>query len=186
MMKTPEINPDDAVYLAALKAGDRAKTQELFYTELSGTLKRIRHRIFLDNVGMDELVNELYLYLAADGWKRLGTFTGRDGTRLRTWIGMVAWHFFTSRGLPRLKLLPADSKEGGEGSDTPVADSERQVAYDVRSALDMMPNRRYARLLTLLLEGFTPAEAAAALHTSTSNIYNLKHRAIAQFLKFYN
>ena len=61
-----------------------------------------------------------------------------------------------------------------------------QMAIDVRDTLDRMPNRRFARVLSmLLLEGFTPKETAEALGTTVDNIYNMKRRAIEQFVSFY-
>lgn len=41
---------------------------------------------------LNELVNEFYLYIAADNWKKVRQFDFRS--KLMTWIGVVAIRFF--------------------------------------------------------------------------------------------
>ena len=183
-----EFNPDDLRFIRGLKSSDADITHEFFYGEIGGILRRIHAELFKGAVGMDEMVGELYLYLCKDSWRRLDGFTGASGCRLRSWMIPVAWRFFMA---VRSKMTIGLYSDSPEESDNPVpistAEEMRlQIAIDVKSVMDRMPNRRYAEILRLLLiEGYTPAETADMLGMRVENVYNLKHRAISQFAEIY-
>lgn len=151
------------------------------YGELRGMLETIRHRAFNGRVEYDEMVSELYLFLARDDWRRLRTFDARNGCTLKTWLSTVAWRFFL--GHRRwFSTLPGDSPE-----DCPCCSSNEVMdRVDVRMTLDAMPNHRYAEAVNLLvLRGYEPKEVAELWHTNVSNVYNIRHRAINQFRECY-
>lgn len=153
-----------------------------FYGELRGVLEMIRRRVFSGNVELDEMVGELYIYLAEDGWRRLRTFDARNGSSLKTWMSRVAWRFFIGK---RTKFSACsdecpDDSAGGIG---PFSVAGR---IDVRLALEAMPNRRYAEAVVLLvLVGCEADEVAKLWHTKVSNVYNIRHRAVRQFRQCY-
>ena len=61
-----------------------------------------------------------------------------------------------------------------------------QIAIDVNAVLRKMQNRRYADIIRLLLiEGYPAQDVAEMLGMKVSNVYNLKHRAIVQFIELY-
>ena len=61
-----------------------------------------------------------------------------------------------------------------------------QIAIDVNAVLSRMPNQRYAEIIRLLLiEGYASQDVADMLDMKVENIYNLKHRAINQFIELY-
>ena len=50
-----------------------------------------------------------------------------------------------------------------------------------------MPNKRYVQVLQwMLVEGYDADEVATKLNTTAANVYNIKHRAIVQFVEVYN
>ena len=60
------------------------------------------------------------------------------------------------------------------------------MRMDIERTLSRMKNDRYVAVIRLLIiEGRETEEVANILDTSIQNIYNLKHRAIAQFLELY-
>lgn len=185
-MEPQAIHPHDLAVIAAIKAGDSVVTRQFFYEELSGMLETIRHKVFDGRIPYDELVSELYLILSADTWRRLDTFAARGECRLRTWTSAVAWrHFLRQR--EEMPVENPDTDEAGQHALSSSSDIELQMAIDVRDTLRRMPNRRYARILSMLLiEGFTPKETAEAMGTTTDNIYNMKRRAIDQFISCYH
>lgn len=181
-MNQANIHPDDRRYIDALKSGDVVGTREFFYEELRPVLSDIRRRVFEDAVLYDELVAELYLHLASGDWRRLDTFVARHDSRLRTWVGAVARRLFLAmRDVIYIHsgdhvILTSDSEPEDESTNV-------QAIIDVRKTLERMPNRRYAEILELLmLRGDTPEEAARKLNVTTANLYNLKRRAINQFI----
>ena len=153
-----------------------------FYGELRGMLETIRHRVFDGRVEYDEMVSELYLFLAQDDWRRVRSFGARNGCSLKTWLSTVAWRFFYGN-MSRLRNM----SEGKKEYDIPYQASKRIVSsIDIRTTLAVMPNRRYAEAVNLLIfRGYEAEEVAELWHTKVSNVYNIRHRAIDQFKKCY-
>lgn len=175
----------DLRYIAAIKSGDARMTRDFFYSEIIGLLHKIRADVFGYKMDIDEMVNELYLYLSRDGWAKLAGFEAKNGCRLRSWMVPVAWRFFLSI---RERMMTVDTEPSAEpaGDDHVRDDLRIQIAIDVNAVLARMPNRRYAEVLRLLLiEGYAAADVAEMLGVAVDNIYNIKHRAVAQFLQFY-
>lgn len=152
-----------------------------FYGELRGMLETIRYKVFNGRVEYDEMVSELYLFLAQDDWRRIRTFDARNGCSLRTWLSTVAWRFFLGHR-KRFSSLPGECPE-----ECPCYPSKGVVdRVDVRMVLEAMPNHRYAEAVNLLvLRGYEVKEVAELWHTNVSNVYNIRHRAINQFRECY-
>lgn len=176
----------DSAYINALISGDNEGCRRFFYGEIRGILHRIRTEVLQGRMEMDEMVNELYIYLSKEGWSKLKGFDGRNGCRLRTWMIPVAWRFFIN---VRRRLLCGDSPDETSCHETEAAiddDLRIQIAIDVTSVLKRMPNRRYAEIIRLLLiEGYAPQEVADMLDIRVENVYNLKRRAVCQFIEIY-
>lgn len=180
-----QINSQDAFFIEALRNGDSELCRQFFYKEIVGILHRIRMEVFHGKVDLDEMVSELYIYLARDNWKKFDGFDGKNGCRLRTWMIPVAWRYFLSI---QERLLNSENYEDNTAiiGDSVCDDLRIQIAIDVNAVLSKMPNRRYAEIIRLLLiEGYAPADVADILDMKVDNVYNLKHRAIAQFIELY-
>ncbi len=176
------MHPVDSKYINGLRSGDPAITRRFFYREIGGVLARIRSELFGGRVPYDELVNELYLYLSARSWARLDGFRGEKCCRLRTWAVPLAWRFFCNCAGRLTSTEVPDSTDDSLDE----AHIRIQAAIDVRATLAAMPSRRYSELLRLLLiEGYRPDEVGSMTGTGTANVYNLKNRAIRQFVAIY-
>ncbi len=178
-------NEQDIRFIEALRCGDNTISRQFFYQEIGGILHRIRAEVFHFQIDFDELVSELYLYLSKDDWAKLHGFESKNNCRLRTWMIPVAWRFFVSS---RERLLPQDRYADESGAAPGFSDDDLrvQIAIDVNAVLARMPNRRYADILRLLLiEGYAPQDVADMLGVRLENVYNLKHRAIVQFIELY-
>lgn len=180
-----QLNETDAIFIKALKMGNNEISRQFFYKEIGGILHKIRMEVFRGNVDFDELVSELYLYLSRDNWSRFDGFDGKNGCRLCTWMIPVAWRFFMSIRERLLRTEKIDDNSGVIRSS--VRDDLRiQIAIDVNAVLSRMPNQRYAEIIRLLLiEGYASQDVADMLDMRVENIYNLKHRAINQFIELY-
>ena len=180
-----QFNETDAFFIEALRNGNNEISRQFFYKEIGGILHKIRMEVFRGNVDFDELVSELYLYLSRDNWTKLDCFDSKNGCRLRTWMIPVAWRYFMSI---RERLLNPENIEDNSGviRDSVRDDLRIQIAIDVNAVLSRMPNQRYAEIIRLLLiEGYAPQDVADMLDMRVENIYNLKHRAINQFIELY-
>lgn len=183
--KPKQLNNLDAGFIEALRNGNNRICHKFFYEEIGGILHKIRMEVFRGSIDLDEMVSELYLYLSQDNWAKLAGFDGKNGCRLRTWMIPVAWRYFMSI---RERLLNAENTDdylyavGDSAND----DLRIQIAIDVNAVLATIPNRRYAEIIRLLLiEGYAAKDVADMLDMKVENVYNLKHRAIAQFLELY-
>lgn len=180
-----QLNETDAIFIKALKMGNNEISRQFFYKEIGGILHKIRMEVFRGNVDFDELVSELYIYLSRDNWTKFDGFDGKNGCRLRTWIIPVAWRYFMSIRERLLKTVKIDDNSGVI-KDSIRDDLRIQIAIDVNAVLSRMPNQRYAEIIRLLLiEGYASQDVADMLDMKVENIYNLKHRAINQFIELY-
>lgn len=180
-----QLNETDAIFIKALKMGNNEISRQFFYKEIGGILHKIRMEVFRGNVDFDELVSELYIYLSRDNWTKFDGFDGKNGCRLRTWMIPVAWRYFMSI---RERLLKTEKIDDNSGviKDSIRDDLRIQIAIDVNAVLSRMPNQRYAEIIRLLLiEGYASQDVADMLDMKVENIYNLKHRAINQFIELY-
>lgn len=180
-----QLNETDAIFIEALRNGNSEMCRQFFYIEIAGILHKIRLEVFRGNVDFDEMVSELYLYLSQDNWAKLAGFDGKNGCRLRTWMIPVAWRYFMSIRERLLNTENTDEYLCAVGD--PTNDDLRiQIAIDINAVLSRMPNQRYAEIIRLLLiEGYAAQDVADMLDMKVENVYNLKHRAIAQFLELY-
>ena len=181
-----ELNIHDRMFMEALKKGNNKICRQFFYQEIEGILHKIRVKIFHGKIDLDEMISELYLYLSINDWSKLDSFNAKSGCRLRTWMIPVAWRYFMSiRG----RLLYNERTEDNIneiGCCYEHEDFRIQVAIDVNAILTMMPNQRYAEVIRLLLiEGYTTQDVADMFGVRVENVYNLKHRAITQFIELY-
>lgn len=180
-----QLNETDDIFIEALRNGNNEICRQFFYKEIGGILHKIRMEVFRGNVDFDELVSELYLYLSRDNWTKLDCFDGNNGCRLRTWMIPVAWRYFMSI---RERLLRTEKIDENSGviRDSVRDDLRIQIAIDVNAVLSRMSNERYAEIIRLLLiDGYASQAVADMLDMGVENIYNLKHRAINQFIELY-
>lgn len=182
-----QIEYSDNDYILGLKSGKSAIVKSFFYTLCSYTLNDIRWSLLQGRIDYDELVNELYLNLSADNWHKLDTFEGKNNCSLKSWMVKLAWRFFMQQ---RSRLLfDGYSIEYEKADDTEEStDSLRiEISLDVESTFNRMANKRYVQVLKwMLIDGYDFDEVAKFLGTPVSNIYNIKHRAIIQFVETYN
>lgn len=176
---------EDVAFIQGLKSRNSQLTRTFFYEEIAGGLKHVQFNLFNGCVEYDELVSELYIFLAADAWRKLDTFEGKNGSHLKTWMSPVAWRFFMSN---YDRLMERESTEDSldRGDVARSTDKSIEIAMDVNAVLKRMPNRRYAEALEwLLLKGYSAEELAKMWGTNAANVYNIKHRAIQQFGELY-
>ena len=178
-------NISDTEYIAGLKSGNNHITESFFYGLCNYLLNDIKFSLMEGNVDYDELVNELFIYLSKDDWHKLDTFAGINGCSLCSWVTRITWRYFFKQ---RERLL---GKTALDITDTQVSHTtnnlDTEIAMDVNTTFERMPNKRYVQVLQwMLVEGYGADEVATKLNTTVANVYNIKHRAIVQFVEAYN
>lgn len=175
----------DAEYIEGLKRSNNHITESFFYGLCHHMFNEIKYSLMDGNVDYDELVNEFFLYLSKDNWHKLDTFIGINGCSLCSWITRIAWRYFFKQRERLLGKMTSDITEIQVSECIDNLDTE--IAMDVNTTFERMPNKRYVQVLQwMLLEGYDADEVAAKLNTTVANVYNIKHRAIVQFVEIYN
>lgn len=178
-------NISDIEYIAGLKSGNNHITESFFYGLCNYLLNDIKYSLMEGNVDYDELVNELFIYLSKDNWHKLDTFAGINGCSLYSWVTRITWRYFFKQrerlfgkavlGIPDIQV------------DKTLDNLDTEIALDVNTTFERMPNKRYVQVLQwMLVEGYDADEVATKLNTTVANVYNIKHRAIVQFVEEYN
>lgn len=184
-----QVNHIDAEIIVGLKSYDSAirdfYVNRLFYKELKPLLCTIQYSLFKGTVDYDELVNDLYIHLSRNNWSALDSYRGDNQARLSSWISRVAWHYFMNSYRRLSRVLP--DEDGVLESMKPYAVvSDDDIRMDIEEVLKLMPNRRYAEVLKLnLYYGYPAEDIAVLMNTTVSNVYNIKHRAVMQFISIY-
>lgn len=176
----------DIDYINGLKTADQKTTYRFFYELCGYILYDIRSTLLQGRVEFDDMVNELYVYLSDRNWHKLDTFAALNGCRLSSWMIPLSWRFFLQRRAYLLGMSVDNSMEVGKVKDDYMDEFDIEVLLEVEQTFAVMPNKKYVQVLRwLLIDGYNPDEVAVRLHTRVSNVYNIKHRAVVQFIKYY-
>ena len=184
-----QVNHIDAEIIVGLKSSDSAirdfYVNRLFYKELKPLLCTIQYSLFKGTVDYDELVNDLYIHLSRNNWSALDSYRGDNQARLSSWVSRVAWHYFMNSYRRLSRVLP-DEDVVLESMKPYAVVSDDDIRMDIEEVLKLMPNRRYAEVLKLnLYYGYPAEDIAVLMNTTVSNVYNIKHRAVMQFISIY-
>lgn len=134
---------------------------------------------------VDDLINDFYLYLQENNWKKLRSF--RYESKLQTWINLVASRYL-------LKKYDKDLKENarkgtqidGFPSFTDDDHHNKMVRTDLLEAIGQLKEKRDQLVLLLILQGFDSNEIGEQIGTSTGNVYTIKSRAIEKLRTLLN
>ena len=175
----------DAEYITGLKQGDNEITGAFFNGLCNYMLNDISVSLMHNVVDYDALANELYLYLSVNDWHKLDTFSGINGCTLRSWLVRLSWRFFMTQ---RERLLGKQYDDFDEIQIPDTIDAlNTEISMDVQTTLARMNNPRYVQILVwMLVDGYGAEEVADMMQTSVANVYNIKHRAIVQFIETFN
>lgn len=150
-----------------------------FNKKCSKLLDYIILNVFDNNMpDKQELVNELFLYLAKDDWYKVRQFDFRS--KLMTWVSVVAIRFFLKkREELMVKSSPVTLNDKMWQDHSAGISLDRRI--DTRSALQRMPNDRYREVIEILdLEDVRPEFLAEEMNVTVDNLYNIHRRALVQ------
>ena len=119
-----------------------------FFVEKCSTLfAYILLNIFDGNIDKRELINELYIYLANDNWKKIRQFDFRS--KLITWASVVAVRFFQKKRKELIgkELITTLNDKMGLSQNHAISIEQRM---DLHSMLIKMPNKRYRKVIEVL------------------------------------
>lgn len=193
-----EVQTDEAVLLARLRAGDEAAFAQIVAAWGPGMLRLARAHVATPVVA-EEVVQESWVGIL----RGLDRFEGRSS--LRTWAFRIVSNTAKTRGVKEARSTPFSSVAGGaEEEDGPVVDAdrfqsthgrvpgawqvppqpwpeERTESAETRdaalSAIAGLPPRQREIITLRDVEGFTAEEACDTLDIAETNQRVLLHRA---------
>lgn len=156
---------------------DPAVIEYFFIMKCSKLFVYLINSVFDGRVEKEELINELFLYLAESNWKKLREFNFQSS--LLTWLTVVATRFFIRK---RDLLIENVSSEALIRQKLDFPESFISIdSISLRMAIDIMPNDRYRQVIEMLdLQDLSYEDVATVLDVSVANLYNIHRRAIAQ------
>lgn len=190
---------EDLKIAKALIERDEALTRRYFYRQCYPLFKSIYDNYYTDCHDVKEFINEIYILVIAPSKKtghcQMENYKGES--TLTSWLKTVCIYYCYRKyelknRTPLFDTLPtsgdADEKkeDGGDiigqiGGSIEIDFSSVNRA-DVETLLDLMPNKRYSRLIRLLyIEQRTHKETAEALGMTMKNYYNKRRLAEAQY-----
>lgn len=172
---------NDKEIIQGLIARDNRVTEEFFFVRCRPLFLSIIRKVFDYEVEYDELVNELYVCLMENDAEKLRQFEFRSS--VYQWLKVVAIRFFIKKrhllldNMSQEPLYDRQLVQSGE-------EATRSAQSDLQRLFSLMPNKRYASVIQrLMIDGESPEQLAAEMNIETSNLYNIKRRAMAQLTK---
>ena len=144
-----------------------------------------RYESVLSSADVDEVYGEVMMTLVRDGMRKLRLYDPRRGTKLSSWIGMIATNvaYDYLRGTARRPILDR-------------IDGVPDIEYDAASPLDdMLSDERRDQLNVMLAEysdkdrafvslyyaqGLYAEEVAEEMKISVKTVYSKKHKLLAR------
>ena len=177
MIKTDNFSDKD--WVERLIANDPEMIVSFFYKKHLKLFVHNLYKIFPYKVEILDYINDFYLYLEANNWKRLKTF--QTDCNLTTWISAVSYRFFKnykravidSRGLITITDKWDLQTEGW------VQQSDLGLKKDIMKAINQIKNDRDREIAVLMLmEDKEAAEVAPQFGLTIDYLYTVKNRII--------
>ena len=181
----------DRELVTAVTSGNQSAIVYMFYTKYSSTFQYHIYRLFNYKVEVSDLVDEFFLFLLEDNWKRLRSFDP-DKASLNTWISTVSFRFFRDYKRSKIDLngliTISDQWETFRGDW--MESVEAGLAMDIRAAIDGIKSERDRKIAEkLFIEDKEYEAVAEEFELTVDYVYTVKNRIVKQLrgsLKGYN
>lgn len=171
----------DEQLVSRVISGDQDAIVFMFYEKFASIFQYHIYKIFPNKMDVQELVDEFFLYLYEDDWRRLRTYNG--STKLSTWISVVSLRFFRNYKLAKLDFNGAitisDKWESycGDWIDS----KDVGIGMDLQEAIDSIENDRDRDIAKLIiLKDIAPEDIAKQFGLTIDHVYTIKNRFIKQ------
>lgn len=170
----------DSELVNAVCGNDHQAIVHLFYKKCLPTFQYHIYKLFPYREDVRDLVDEFFLYLFEDDWRRLRTF---DGTRasLATWMSVTSFRFFKAYKHSKIDsngiISISDKWETFVGDW--VQSSDAGLLLDLNEAIDSIKNDRDREIARLVfIEDKEFQTIADRFDLSIDYVYTVKNRLI--------
>lgn len=172
----------DTELVNAVCGNDHQAIVHLFYKKCLPTFQYHIYKLFPYKEDVRDLVDEFFLYLFEDDWRRLRTF---DGTRasLATWMSVTSFRFFKAYKHSKIDsngiISISDKWETFVGDW--VQSSDAGLMMDVNEAINSIKNERDREIARLVfIEDKEFQVIADRFDLSVDYVYTVKNRLVKQ------
>lgn len=173
----------DRQFVADLLANDGKALECLLYDRYRPLL-RFNAMKAAPNVPVDDLVQELYIYLSTDNWSRLKKYDAN--LPFGRWLSVVSYRFFKDFSLRMIdsrRQIPITNIKDQQQLNAGTIQMTH-IMMDIRQGLDKLEPPRDREILTaLLVHDEEPQEVADRFKVTVDNLYNIKRRALAKLIQ---
>ncbi|MBQ6069589.1 MAG: sigma-70 family RNA polymerase sigma factor [Bacteroidales bacterium] len=173
----------DQQLVADLMANDERALACLLYDRFRRLL-RFNAMKAAPNVPVDDLVQELYLYLSDGDWARLRRYD--SSLPFDRWLSVVSYRFFkdfSARMIDSRRQIPITNLEDQELFNSGTTQMNH-IMMDIQRGLAKLEPQRDREILTaLLLHDEEPQRVADRFQVTVDNLYNIKRRALARLIQ---
>lgn len=189
--KEPMTSWPDGRLIKAVLSGDQDAIVYMFYTKFSATFQYHIYKLFDYKVEVSDLVDEFFLFMYEDNWRRLRSFDSSLSS-LSTWISTVSYRFFRDYKKSKIDLNGAitisDKWETFRGDWVHSIDAG--IMMDIETAIDAIKSERDKEIAKqLFIEDREYEVIAEEFGLTCDYVYTVKNRIIKQLkktLKGYN
>ena len=180
--RTPMDKYSDKELIAAVCNNDQQAIVHLFYKKCLPTFQYHIYKLFPYKEDVRDLVDEFFLYLFEDDWRRLRTFDVTKAS-LATWMSVTSFRFFKSYKHSKIDsngLISISDKWESFVGDW-VQSSDSGLMMDINSAINTISNERDRQIAKLLfIEDKEFQSVADRFALSIDYVYTVKNRLVKQ------
>lgn len=179
-MRNPFHSWADSKLVEAVTSGDKEAIVYFFYEKFWPTFQYHIYNIFTGSADVQELVDEFFLHMYEDDWRRLRTFDPSKAA-LSTWISTVSFRFFRNYKRSRIDLnglVTINDKWDTLRTDW-VQEVDAGFLMDITKAIDSIRNDRDRNIARcLLIEDAEYEDIAKEYGLSVDYVYTVKNRVL--------
>lgn len=173
----------DKQFVVDLLAGNGKALECLLYDRFRRLL-RFNALKAAPNVPVDDLIQELYLYLSSNDWERLKKYD--SSLSFDRWFSVVSYRFFKDYShsmIDSRHQIPITNIEDQQLLNAGTSQMNH-IMMDIRQGFDELEPPRDREILTaLILDDEEPQQVADRYGVTVDNLYNIKRRALAKLIQ---
>lgn len=168
--------------LSYVLGGDQEAVVYFFYRKFSPTFQYHIYNLFEGKVEVSDLVDEFFLFLYEDNWRRLRMYDSSKAA-LSTWISAVSFRFFRDYKKSKIDLngviTISDQWESFRGDW--VESIDRGIDMDIKNSIGKIKNVRDRSIAEkIFLEDLEPETIAKEFEMTVDYVYTIKNRLLKQ------
>ena len=172
----------DAELVSAVISGDKDAIVYMLYTKFSATFQYHIYKLFDYKIEVADLIDEFFLYLYEDEWKRLKVYDAAKSS-LSTWISTVSYRFFRDYKRSKIDLnglITISNKWETYRTDW-VEEYDKSILVDIESAIKKLKSDRERKIAEMIFIKDCELEIVAAdFQISIDYVYTIKNRVSKQ------